>query len=94
MARAPPLTHTSSHASSLRPRACLQLYGTCLGFEMLHILASNVTREDLMFETVGQDASIIFGRQGARARGWARRPREGQADARLAGQAAMRLGCL
>jgi gamma-glutamyl hydrolase len=29
----------------------LQIHGTCLGFQLLHILVSNVSRNDLLIET-------------------------------------------
>jgi gamma-glutamyl hydrolase len=51
-----------------------QIHGTCLGFQLLHILASNVSRNHLLVDTdsvthpttleyVGQaaDASAMFG---------------------------------
>lgn len=31
--------------------AALQIHGTCLGFQLLHILVSNVSRNDLLIET-------------------------------------------
>jgi hypothetical protein len=31
--------------------ATLQIHGTCLGFQLLHILVSNVSRNDLLIET-------------------------------------------
>ena len=29
----------------------MQIHGTCLGFQLLHILASNVSRNDLLVDT-------------------------------------------
>lgn len=30
---------------------CVQIHGTCLGFQLLHILVSNISRNDLLIET-------------------------------------------
>ena len=30
---------------------CSQIHGTCLGFQLLHILASNISRNDLLVDT-------------------------------------------
>ncbi len=52
---------------------CAQIHGTCLGFQLLHILASNVSRNDLLVETdsvahastleflPGAESSYMFG---------------------------------
>ena len=32
-------------------RARMQIHGTCLGFQLLHILASNISRNDLLVDT-------------------------------------------
>ena len=37
---------------SIRFYSCiLQIWGTCLGFQLLHILPSNISRNDLLVET-------------------------------------------
>jgi hypothetical protein len=40
----------------------IQIHGTCLGHQLLHILAANVSRNDLLVETdaVTQPSTLIF----------------------------------
>jgi len=39
-----------------------QIHGTCLGFQLLHILVSNVSRNDLLIETdsVAHPSTLIW----------------------------------
>lgn len=40
----------------------MQIHGTCLGFQLLHILVSNVSRNDLLIETdsVAHPSTLIW----------------------------------
>jgi hypothetical protein len=50
-----------NHASSQ------QVHGTCLGFQLLHILVSNVSRNDLLIETdsVSHPTTLLWPADGA-----------------------------
>jgi gamma-glutamyl hydrolase len=44
-----------------------QIHGTCLGFQLLHILVSNVSRNDLLIETdsVSHPTTLLWPADGA-----------------------------
>jgi hypothetical protein len=48
----------------------LQIHGTCLGFQLLHILVSNVSRNDLLVETdsVSHPTTLLWPADGAEKR--------------------------
>eukprot|EP00955_Chlamydomonas_euryale_P058225 357001-Chlamydomonas_euryale.AAC.17 len=48
---APHHAYCRPHLLLKSPLYILQIHGTCLGFQLLHILASNVSRNDLLIET-------------------------------------------
>jgi hypothetical protein len=72
--RIPPCNPTHSCTCSPAARLWLlsflllpQIHGTCLGFQLLHILVSNVSRNDLLVETdsVTQPSTLIWPANGA-----------------------------